>query len=261
MMWPLVFLAAASAVPSVAPRYRVVANTFVPAIPSRYRWVFVGVALVLGFVLVRNQAAGLLAAAMVAGTCYRLVRAELDRRAATRRGAAVAQLATVIVGELRSGSSMVTAVGRAGADAADPRVRECVAVAARRAAAGGSGAQALVEQAARAPELAGIGRAWRAAEEHGIAQAELIAHAAKRLEASQAHRRKVVASIQGAQVTAIILSVLPVFGIVLGFAMGVNVPAFLLGGGLGGLILVAGVALECGGLLVAHQIMERAACT
>lgn len=56
-----------------------------------------------------------------------------------------------------------------------------------------------------------------------------------------------------------ILAVLPAAGLLLGSAMGANPIDFLLHTGLGGILLVMGVGLTCGGFVWSRKIIEAAA--
>ena len=81
----------------------------------------------------------------------------------------------------------------------------------------------------------------------------------KRLDASRRHQQSTAASLQGPQATATVLACLPIAGIAMGGAMGANSLGFLLGGGLGGILLVVGVALACGGFAWSRVIIRKAA--
>jgi tight adherence protein B len=58
----------------------------------------------------------------------------------------------------------------------------------------------------------------------------------------------------GARATSGVLAVLPVLGIGLGQMIGAEPVRFLFGGGVGGWLLVIGVALSCAGLLWSDRI-------
>ena len=70
----------------------------------------------------------------------------------------------------------------------------------------------------------------------------------------QGFRRRVFAGLAGARATAMVLALLPAVGVGLGQLMGAAPLRVLLGGGAGGLLLVAGVFLDCAGLLWAERI-------
>ena len=63
---------------------------------------------------------------------------------------------------------------------------------------------------------------------------------------------------QRARTTAVVLAGLPLLGIGLGQLIGADPVEFLLSGGLGGWLLVAGVMLACCGLMWSDAITGRA---
>src|SRR5699024_5165621 len=82
---------------------------------------------------------------------------------------------------------------------------------------------------------------------HGIPLSDVFEQAHNHIEARKRHRAATKASLQGPQATAIVLTLLPLAGIFMGTIMGANPVGFLLGGGIGGVLLVIGVALACAG--------------
>jgi tight adherence protein B len=69
---------------------------------------------------------------------------------------------------------------------------------------------------------------------------------------------QVRSGMAGARATAAILASLPVLSVVMGQLIGARPVAFLLGGRLGGVLLVVGLTLVCGGLLWSDHITDRA---
>ena len=65
------------------------------------------------------------------------------------------------------------------------------------------------------------------------------------------------AALAGARATAVILALLPALGVLLGQDVGAHPIRFLLGSGLGGGLLMAGVGLVCAGLVWADRIVDR----
>jgi tight adherence protein B len=61
----------------------------------------------------------------------------------------------------------------------------------------------------------------------------------------------------GARTTAAVLAGLPLLGVGLGQLIGADPVTFLLSGGVGGWLLVIGVALACGGLLWSDHITAQ----
>ena len=79
------------------------------------------------------------------------------------------------------------------------------------------------------------------------------------MDALRRHHQSTAAGLQGPQATATVLVCLPIAGIAMGGAMGANSLGFLLGGGLGGILLVIGVGLACGGFAWSRVIIRKAA--
>ncbi|MBF6349853.1 hypothetical protein IU448_12590 [Nocardia flavorosea] len=132
------------------------------------------------------------------------------------------------------------------------------AVGAARSRLGGSGADGLLSPATViATELARVADAWRVAEQHGLALAELLSAARADLAARARFRSRTEAALAGARATAAILAVLPVLGIGLGQLMGADPLRVLLFSGIGTYLLPLGTGLACAGLLWADEITRR----
>lgn len=127
------------------------------------------------------------------------------------------------------------------------------------AGAGAAGARALIEARATCPQLADVGALWEVAAARGIPVVALLEHAQRRLDHERRHAARTVAALQGPQATAVILAALPLAGVALGTAMGARPLQFLTGGGLGGVLLLVGTGLVCGGFAWSHRIIARAA--
>lgn len=200
--------------------------------------------------------AGGIAVATAVGT-IRDMRAAARRR---RRSGATAVFLGHLLGELRAGAGMPQAMAAAAAanEQAPEEFQEVITVTAARTQAGGSGAAVLVDAQETVPELRDTAQLWRTAEQHGIPMAPLIEQAQARIDARDRHRAATSASLQGPQATSVVLTVLPAAGVLMGMAMGANPLGLLLGGGLGGILLVAGVSLSCGGFYWSRRIIEGA---
>ncbi len=97
--------------------------------------------------------------------------------------------------------------------------------------------------------------------DHGLAMSTLM-HAAQRdIAERQRFSGQVRSGMAGARATAAILASLPVLSVMMGELIGARPVAFLLGGRLGGVLLVVGLALVCGGLLWSDHITDSAART
>lgn len=213
---------------------------------------------VMMIVLLSDRLSIAVAALTATGTGVILVRSMLGRRRATARARATATLLGHLIADLEAGAAPGTALGRAAEEAtAVPEVTRLVHAAATHARRGHDPATVLADQEDLA-ELAEIGKAWGLAQRHGMALTGLLRTQREQITQRLRHEAATTASLQGPQATALILSALPLAGIVLGSGMGANPVAWLLGGGLGGTLLMVGTALNCVGLLVAHEIIRRA---
>ncbi len=183
-------------------------------------------------------------------------------RQAERRQAATATFLGHLVGQLSAGATMpraVTAATEQLDENTPPEVAEVLRATAGHTRRGGEGAGLLLEAGARAPELAAVGTLWHIADRHGIPIVPLMEQAQARLDARARHRAATSAALQGPQATAVVLTLLPVAGIAMGTAMGAAPLNLLFGGGLGGILLVAGVGLAAGGFLWSRHLIAEAA--
>lgn len=175
-----------------------------------------------------------------------------------RRGAqALATYFGTLAAELRAGSTTSGALRR-GVDSlpesTPDNLRSALSTAAGLAAQGGSPGAALTTT-----ELSRFAALLNVSGRHGVALASLIEQAQSQLDTAQRHARETAASLQGPQATALILAFLPVAGILMGGAMGADSLGFLLGGGVGGVLLDVGVALVCIGFTWSRLILRKAA--
>ena len=170
----------------------------------------------------------------------------------------------VVTADLRAGATLTGALAR-GVDslpATTPReVITALESTATLAARGAPPHMALTDahDEASLPELTRLGHLLELSTYHGIAVASLLDQAQNRLDASRRHQQSTSASLQGPQATATVLACLPIAGIAMGGAMGANSLGFLFGGGLGGILLVVGVALACGGFAWSRVIIRKVA--
>jgi tight adherence protein B len=184
--------------------------------------------------------------------CRRTVRA--------RRTAELDWLATgveVVIGELRVGAHPATA-GEVAADECGGIASEALRGAASRSRLGGRAADGIAaSDPLLNPELDRLAAAWRVADEHGLALAELLDAVREDLLGRRRFRERTEASLAGARATALVLAGLPVLGVALGQLMGADPLRILLGGGLGGILLLIGTALGCAGLLWTDAITGK----
>lgn len=213
--------------------------------------------LVLLLFFLAGRATVVLSALTVLATAAFLI----DRARASRRARNIESATTTVLGlvvaDLQSGALLGPSFARAAGslpDSAPKELERCFTTAAHHISRGGEGHVAL----AAVPELGAVSRIWALADTHGLPAAPLLEQARARLVARARHRSATTASLQGPQATALILSALPLAGIALGSGMGANPLDFLLSGGVGGFLLLGGVALICGGLLISRALITRA---
>ena len=163
----------------------------------------------------------------------------------------------IVIGELKIGAHPSAAAEAAAAECTGV-VAEVLAVAAARSRLGGSGADGIeAADTTITAELARIGQAWRVAETHGLALAELLTAARTDLLGRLRFRSRTESSLAGARATGNVLAGLPVLGILLGQLMGAAPLKVLFGGGTGGVLLVVGTAFACAGLLWTDAITSK----
>lgn len=188
---------------------------------------------------------------------------------------------------LRAGAGPEEALGRAaeGAQSGDPGVAAVLSAAGAHARLGGDVAAALHAAAARQTGGAAAGRAaaggsvrsgaaagdrggarvagelagaWLLAARHGVALAEVV----DGLRADVASRReravRVDAALAGPRATAVILTALPGFGVLLGSGFGADPLEVLLGGPIGGVLCLIGAGFLASGLLWTDRIVDGA---
>ncbi|MDV6303563.1 MULTISPECIES: type II secretion system F family protein [Rhodococcus] len=197
------------------------------------------------------------AAAVAGGTGWRRNRRRLER---DRRADELNWLATgveVVIGELRVGSHPATASAVA-ADECGGIASTALRGAASRSRLGGMAADGIASSDSLLDaELGRLAAAWRVADEHGLALAELLDAVREDMLGRRRFRERTDASLAGARATALVLAGLPILGVALGQLMGADPLHILLGGGLGGMLLLIGTALGCAGLLWTDAITGK----
>lgn len=106
-------------------------------------------------------------------------------------------------------------------------------------------------------DLARLAGAWRLAEQHGLALADLLAANRTDLVGRIRFGRRTEAVLAGARASGAVLAGLPVLGILLGEAMGAAPMRVLLGGGVGGVLLALGAGFVAVGLIWTDAITGR----
>ena len=183
-----------------------------------------------------------------------------DRR---RRGEAVAMAAAldVLIGELRVGAHPLRGLAVAASESAGEVGVSLRSVAAR-AHLGADVPTAIrsVAAASSAPVYwERLAVFWQLAAEHGLAMSALIGAAHRDIVGRQRFSERMHAALAGARATAVILALLPALGVLLGQIVGAHPVRFLLGSGLGGVLLALGVGLVCAGMVWADRIVDRVA--
>ncbi len=201
----------------------------------------------------------LLAATAAIATVGVRYRRRLGLRRAVLEGRTLEGALDVLVGELRVGSHPVQAF-RVAADESDGSVAVALRGVAARARLGGDVAAGL-RDAARSSALPAhwyrLAGCWELASEHGLGIATLMRAAQRDIAERQRFSARVSAGLAGARATAAILAGLPVLGVGLGQLIGARPLGFLLGGGAGGWLLMAGSVLTCAGLLWSDRLTDR----
>lgn len=198
-----------------------------------------------------------LATVAVAATLgVRWRRAIRDRR----RIAACAHLLDALealIGELRVGAHPCAAADLAAREARGAAA-EVFAVAAARGRLGGSVSDGLRQpDSIVAADLSRIADAWRVADHHGLALAELLSAARADLHARIRYRTRTTAALAGARASAAVLAGLPLLGLALGQLMGAAPLHILFATPAGTVLLPLGATLACSGLLWTDAITRK----
>ncbi|HSA51710.1 MAG TPA: hypothetical protein VLH10_16565 [Yinghuangia sp.] len=214
----------------------------------------VGACCVVLAVATRSLVPLFLAVPVAVFVMHRQTHVEARREAALLR-AGVAELASVMVGELRAGQppfeAFIVAVECAGAPIRT-RLGEAVSV----ARVGGDVPAALSRAAAPpgADGLVRIAACWRVAADCGAGFAPALGRVAAGLRTEETGLREAEAELSGARATARLLAGLPMFGILLGHAIGADPLSLLLHAPVGIACLVFGLALLATGLTWTDRI-------
>lgn len=252
-------------------------------VPKEFLLTIAVVFCVVSVLLAVGTVALAVAGAMAAATIVITVRQYLRRRtriADTKAlGSYIGQLAADIDSGAHHFRAVQTAAIQMDADSS-PRVRMLAESAAAQARFGHSPAHAFAQYSRGShvgahsrgshdsdnkhgaqvdlPQLHRLAVLWSAAGRHGIALAGLLDSLHRSIDGGLRHRSATAASLQGPQATAVILTCLPLAGIVMGMAMGAQPITFLLTTSLGGICLIAGVGLSCAGFVWSQRITNKA---
>ncbi len=186
-------------------------------------------------------------------TAGRAVGARASRRRVERVRSDCADLLGALSAELRAGSEPRLALA---AVCAGPV--PAVAAAARSPASAPAAALSTAGRVPGAEALADLAVAWRVVEATGGPLAAAVDRLAATARAETAARRELAAQLAGPRATAVLLSLLPVAGVLLGSALGADPLGFLLGTGAGRGCLLAGTVLVAAGTAWTEALAGRA---
>lgn len=217
--------------------------------------------------LVLSVAAHSVLPALAGAAAVPLVGRQLRRRArrvaADRRVTAVGTLCGTVAGDLRAGRPPHTALAGAVEDDGWPDTPELVDAARLLLAAarfGGDVPEALRAAARQegAEGLAAVAACWQVAVDGGAGLAAGLDRIAAALRAEHDQRDDLRAQLAGPRSTALMLALLPLFGVVLGAGLGADPVGTLLGTPAGLACLLAGGLLEWAGLAWTGHIVRSA---
>jgi tight adherence protein B len=106
--------------------------------------------------------------------------------------------------------------------------------------------------------LVALAAGWRAAREHGVSFAGTVAGIEEGLRADQHSREGLDAELSGIRVTTALLAILPLFGLLLGSALGADPVHAVLSRPIGAAGLVAGLVLELLGVAWTDRLIAAA---
>lgn len=190
----------------------------------------------------------------VAWSFHSLLARHRARRARLHRRTQVVSMCDALVAELQAGQppgSAVAAVAREWPEL------EVVSEAARLGGDVPSTLRALAGRPGNEP-LSQVAAGWEVAYRSGAGLAGVLDRLAHVLRDDEEVRREVAASLASPRATAVMLAVLPVFGIALGSAIGADPARVLLGSLPGACCLAAGCLLALCGLFWVERIADRA---
>jgi tight adherence protein B len=198
----------------------------------------------------------LLAGAVAVPLLGRRLRGRERRRAEEAREAAVIDLCSAVAGELRAGRTPERALLATGM----PGFGDAGAAVLAAARFGGDVPDAL-RQAARqkgAGGLGGVAACWQVAVDGGAGLADGLDRVAGSLRAERDQREELRAQLAGPRSTALVLALLPAFGLLLGGAMGARPLHVLLHSPAGWACLAGAGLLEWAGLTWVSRIVRTA---
>ena len=228
--------------------------------PDRRRPPMLPCAAAMAAVLALVLPAGVVAALTLVGITW-LIRRRRNTRAKRRavESTALQGALEVLVGELRVGAHPVAAFSVAATEIDGPVAQSLRAVAARARLGADvpAGLRSVSAGSALPTHWERLGVCWQLAQDHGLSIAPLMQTAQRDVAERERFSARVDAGMTGARTTAVVLAGLPVLGVGLGELIGAAPLSFLLSSGVGGWLLVIGVALVCAGMLWSDRITGR----
>jgi tight adherence protein B len=197
------------------------------------------------------------ATAVVAVTVAVRDRRRRYRRRGREQSRALETALDLLVAELRVGAHPVRAFSVAAAETGEATVGAALRAVAARSRLGAdvsAGLRGVSADSVLGAHWERLAVCWQLASEHGLAMSVLMRAAQRDIAERQRISARVAAGMAGARATALVLSCLPVLGVLLGQLIGAAPLGFLFGQHAGGWMLMAGVTLTCGGLLWSDRI-------
>ncbi|MFE2426621.1 type II secretion system F family protein [Streptomyces sp. NPDC059373] len=204
-----------------------------------------------------------LAGAAAVPLAGRWLRAREREAAVERRADAVTTLCSAVAGDLRAGlaphAALAGALGREGWPDR-PELADAAVLLLAAARFGGDVPVALRSAAVQpgAEGLAGAAACWQVAVDGGAGLADGLDRIATALRAEHAGREDLRAQLAGPRSTAVLLALLPAFGVILGTGFGADPLRVLLRTPVGFACLLAGGLLEWAGLAWTRRIVRSA---
>ncbi|MCS4492087.1 type II secretion system F family protein [Corynebacterium sp. ES2794-CONJ1] len=163
-----------------------------------------------------------------------------------------------IAAELSAGATPAAALAAGAAEPSDEQLRMTLELAASRAAMDiNQGIKELADS--QNPALITLATAWTLSLHHGIALTEITARIRKMLEDRHQSAERAHAAMQGPVLSGWMLAFLPVIGVAMGGAMGINTLAFYVSNSLGQLVFFLGITAQALGIFFTHRIMTGGA--
>lgn len=157
---------------------------------------------------------------------------------------------------LRAGAGPDLALNRAAAGVADPGVAAVLRAARSHARLGGDVAAAL--RGADDPVAADLAGAWLLAGRHGVPLATTVDGLRADVGARRERAVRADATLAGPRATAVILTALPGFGVLMGSGFGADPLGVLLSRPIGGILSLVGAGFLAAGLLWTDRIVDGA---